>query len=95
MSVKIDTYCGLSCDNCEFKISENCGGCIETKGNPFHGTCEIAECAKAKDRHFCGDCNGFPCEILTRYSYDPQHGDGGARIDNCRKLKERLVEESK
>src|SRR5574344_48010 len=94
---QIETYCGLSCLSCEFKTSMNCGGCIETRGNPFHVTkdnpCAIAECVKAKqaagvDITSCGECKQFPCDVLKSYSNDPEHGDNpkGARIENCRKL---------
>ena len=46
----MDSYCGLCCETCEFRESMNCGGCIATGGKPFHGACEIAECAKKKGK---------------------------------------------
>lgn len=87
----LDTYCGLSCEKCDYREANGCGGCVATDGRPFHGTCEVAECAKSKHRRFCGECEQFPCELLTRYANDPVHGDSGARIERCREAKAALV----
>ena len=95
MSVVFDTYCGLSCVNCEYKTSHGCGGCIATEGNPFHGKCEVAECAKSRGKRFCGECESFPCDILNKYSFDSEHGDNGERIENCKKIKSQLVSEAR
>lgn len=95
MSTKVDTYCGLTCENCEYKEKCNCGGCIATEGKPFHGGCEVAECAKKRKIRFCGECCDFPCELLKRYSFDKEQGDNGARIENCKRLKAALVKEAR
>ncbi len=95
MSVEFDTYCGLSCSTCELKEKNQCGGCIATKGNPYHGTCEVAKCAISKNRRFCGECSEIPCDILKKYSFDLEHGDNGARIENCQKIKLALVNEAR
>ena len=68
MKEQIDTYCGLCCATCEYKKENNCKGCISSGGKPFHGECEIAECAKKKNIRFCGECSDFPCDILKKYS---------------------------
>lgn len=86
-----DTYCGLRCSTCEFKEKSDCGGCIATGGHPFHGTCEVADCAVSKNKRFCGECENFPCELLKRYSFDKEHGDNGARIEHCKELKTEMV----
>ncbi|MDD2649007.1 MAG: DUF3795 domain-containing protein [Eubacteriales bacterium] len=83
---EIDTYCGLSCKDCTFREQCGCKGCIATGGKPFHGKCDVAECAVKKQVTFCGSCESFPCEILKSYSFDKEHGDNGARIENCRHL---------
>lgn len=90
---KIDTYCGLCCATCNFKETMNCGGCIATKGKPFHGGCAVADCAVGKGKGFCGECPDFPCKLLESYSNDPEHGDTppGARIENCTKTKAAMV----
>jgi hypothetical protein len=81
----IDTRCGLICATCTFKEKFNCGGCIKTDGHPFHGDCAVAVCCQNKGFLFCGLCPDFPCQLLHDYSYDPDHGDNGARIEQCRR----------
>lgn len=85
----IDTRCGLHCSSCEYKSPCSCGGCIATNGHPFHGECPIAVCCQNKGFVHCGECPDIPCELLTQYSCDPEHGDKpvGARIEQCRKWK--------
>ena len=95
MDRPITTYCGLHCDGCEYVESCHCGGCIATGGKPFHGHCDVAECAQKKNVRFCGECADFPCELLTSYSYDAEHGDNGERIQNCRDIKHALVAEAR
>ncbi len=83
----IDTRCGLRCEGCEYIESCNCGGCIATNGNPFHGACPVAECCQKKGYVHCGECPQIPCELLSQYSNDPEHGDNppGARIEQCKR----------
>lgn len=95
MSVKIDSYCGLACEECEYKLKNECGGCIATKGNPFHGKCDVAECVKKRGIGFCGECEKFPCDTLKAYSFDKEHGDDGQRIENCREQKAALVKKAR
>jgi len=82
----IDSRCGLHCTGCEWKETQGCGGCIETNGNPFHGKCPVAACCQDKGFMHCGECPDIPCELLTKYSNDPEHGDkpAGKRIEQCR-----------
>lgn len=97
MSEKIDTYCGLSCETCEYKEKFNCGGCVATEGNPFHGSCRVAECVKARNIRFCGECADFACDLLKEFSNDEVNGDKpkGARIERCKTLKAQLVKEAR
>lgn len=86
--VLLTTYCGLDCTNCEWKEPCQCGGCVSTKGMPFHAEkepCPVAACARKKQISFCGVCEEFPCQLLKDYSYDSEHGDNppGARIETC------------
>lgn len=83
---KIETYCGLVCETCDYKDKCNCGGCVLTLGNPFHGACPVAACAIQKGLEHCGKCKEFPCKLLCNYSCDPVHGDTppGARIENLK-----------
>lgn len=82
----IDSRCGLHCTGCEYKKPCNCGGCIETNGNPFHGECPVAVCCQNKGFVHCGQCPDIPCELLTQYTCDPEHGDNphGARVEQCK-----------
>lgn len=78
------TYCGLMCQNCEWKEPNNCQGCVASRGKPFYGTCPIAECAIEKNIAHCGECSDLPCDLLNGYSCgDSEHCDNpkGARID--------------
>ena len=93
--VIIDTYCGLSCYECEYKQKCNCQGCKSTNGHPFHDQCELAQCAVSKGKRFCGECENFPCDLLKRFSFDVEHGDNGERINNCRRQKSTLVENAR
>jgi len=106
MKEQIDSYCGLSCEACEFKTGKNCGGCAATSGKPFwytgSCTCAVAECVKAKQQAggsltFCGECADFPCATLKAYSNDAGHGDTppGARLERCMKLKNAKVAEAR
>ena len=49
--------------------------CIGTNGHPFHGECPVAVCCQNKGFVHCGECPDIPCELLTQYSCDPEHGD--------------------
>lgn len=82
----IDTRCGLSCEGCYYKDAYSCGGCIDTQGHPFHGECPVAICCQDKGFIHCGQCPDMPCELLSQYSNDPEHGDNppGARIKQCK-----------
>ena len=98
----VESRCGLICSECSYKepwlvVSEancsprhpgKCGGCIETKGHPFHGECPVAVCCQNKGYDHCGQCEELPCKQLYYYSFiDKEHGDNppGARIEQCRK----------
>ncbi len=82
----IGSRCGLDCNDCYYRDAYGCGGCIETKGHPFHGECPVAHCCQEKGIIHCGQCPDIPCDMLTQYSCDPQHGDNppGARIKVCK-----------
>lgn len=82
----VDSRCGLHCTGCGYKEACGCGGCIETKGQPFHGECPVAKCCQEKGFLHCGQCPDIPCDMLTGYSCDPEHGDTphGARIEQCK-----------
>lgn len=63
------TFCGGCCDDCSFKISGECQGCVATGGERVwqgrKSTCEISSCCKAHNVSFCGICTEFPCNWLA------------------------------
>lgn len=93
----IDSYCGIDCSSCEFKVKGVCGGCIAASGRPFHmpegKTCAVASCCREKGIRWCADCGDIPCERLKSFSNDPEHGDhpAGARIERLQTLKKELL----
>ncbi len=97
--ILLTTYCGLDCTNCEWKEPCRCNGCTATGGMPFHAKdtpCPVAACVMQKGISFCGECAEFPCQLLTDYSNDPEHGDNppGARIAACKVIRG-LIERKK
>ncbi|MDE6722768.1 MAG: DUF3795 domain-containing protein [Eubacterium sp.] len=54
------TICGIDCNECGLK--ENCGGCAETNGRPFGGSCMIAECST---NNGCTECSAS-CSSVCR-----------------------------
>lgn len=78
--LKVQSRCGLLCDVCDFRDTNNCGGCIETMGNPFHGECPVAICCQEKGLTHCGECEIMPCDQLKCYACDHEHGDDGTRL---------------
>lgn len=86
--VKIQSYCGLFCDFCDFKTAHNCGTCISSDGKPFYGSCPIAECCRDKGFSHCGLCEQMPCDKLKEYSCgDGEHCDNpkGSRLEILKK----------
>ena len=55
------TLCGLDCNECGLR--NECGGCTETNGHPFGGSCMIAGCCEDKECENC--CRSFeaPCKL--------------------------------
>jgi hypothetical protein len=83
----VQSRCGLLCKSCGWREKCNCGGCIETNGHPFHGECPIAACCQKKNLTHCGQCDEMPCDQLSTYSCDAEHGDKpiGARLNVVRR----------
>ena len=78
------SYCGLMCDGCDYRVRCNCGKCLPTGGVPFHGKCTIATSAIEKGYAHCGMCPDMPCDKLYNYSCeDGEHCDNpkGARLE--------------
>lgn len=81
----IESRCGILCSSCEYKESMGCKGCTLIE-KPFWGeTCPVKSCCERKELDHCGNCDAFPCELLTQFSYDEEQGDNGRRIEQCKK----------
>ncbi len=89
----VESRCGILCKSCEYVKTCSCGCCIPTNGHPFYGECQIAICCQNKELEYCGECEDFPCEMLHKYSYDPEHGDTpkGLRIEQCKQWKKEAL----
>ena len=89
MSVIISSRCGIRCDECHYLTDGLCSGkCCEIS-KPFWGdTCPVKSCCEGKHLQHCCQCPEFPCEQLHSYAYDPEQGDNGQRLVQCRKWRE-------
>jgi hypothetical protein len=70
--------CGIICNDCDFFSGKNnpqCPGCIQAKGEPFWGKCQLYFCKKEKSASHCGICGDFPCDTFIN-QYDPNNPDG-------------------
>lgn len=75
-------YCGAYCGVCAWREKTGCKGCKAQGGQMFWGTCDKATCCIQKGFEHCGGCPNMPCQMLKDLFYDPEHGDGGARLEN-------------
>lgn len=84
----IASRCGLLCGECQYRESMGCAGCAEIE-RPFWGkACPVKSCCEGRGLAHCGQCGDFPCQLLHSFAYDPQQGDGGARLAQCEKWRE-------
>ena len=68
MDFKKVTPCGENCDDCRYKASGGCRGCLETEGRcvkMWENGCAIYTCCREHRVQFCGLCEHFPCAWLT------------------------------
>jgi len=79
----IESKCGLKCSECSYREPCNCNGCAGNE-NPFWGECRLKKCCVNNDLDHCGNCKSFPCSVMNEFSYDDEHGDDGARIEQCK-----------
>ncbi|MDO5521840.1 MAG: DUF3795 domain-containing protein [bacterium] len=56
-----NTICGVDCTKCSLK--DSCGGCVETKGHPFHGECIVAKCCLDSGYENCSSCLDMQCKL--------------------------------
>lgn len=76
--------CGILCNECAYRELTGCKGCLSIQ-KPFWGeSCPVKSCCEEKKLRHCGDCPAFPCQLLNQFAYDPEQGDDGRRIEQCR-----------
>ena len=80
----IESSCGILCSSCTYRESMGCKGCVSIE-QPFWGSCPVKNCCAGKSLAHCGQCADFPCGLANRFAYDPEQGDNGARLEQCRK----------
>jgi len=83
----VQSRCGLLCDDCGYRVSHGCAGCVALNGTPFWGECPVAQCCQDKGFAHCGECPDIPCAQLRDFSCgDGEHCDNpkGTRIMICK-----------
>lgn len=83
--------CGMDCTECLFAAENDCPGCpyvIASEKMFDDEECEVGICCTGKGLEHCGQCAGFPCEMLKEVSNDIDTGDGGNRILRLKELKD-------
>lgn len=80
----IESRCGLLCSECGYREQTGCNGCVNIN-KPFWGeSCAVMNCCRDKQHEHCGDCDEFPCEVLHGFAFDPEQGDNGKRLEQCK-----------
>jgi hypothetical protein len=81
----IESRCGILCAECPDRAQMKCDKCININ-KPFWGdSCPVKDCCESKNLDHCGLCGDFPCDLLNQFAYDKEHGDNGARVEQCKK----------
>ena len=87
----IESRCGILCGQCAYREQMGCGGCVQIQ-KPFWGeSCPVKSCCEENPKEHCGQCESFPCGLLKQFAYDEKQGDGGKRIEQCAKWRDKLV----
>ena len=82
-----EARCGMRCSGCAYRERTGCAGCAAIC-DPFWGHCPVKGCCEGREHDHCGQCEDFVCKLLHSFAYDPEHGDNGLRLRNCRSWKE-------
>lgn len=87
-SFMIESRCGLRCNECDFRTTMGCNGCVNIEKPFWADSCPVKSCCEEKGYQHCGECESFVCPLLHTFAYDMEQSDNGARIEQCRKWKE-------
>jgi hypothetical protein len=80
----VESRCGLLCSACDYRDVSHCAGCLAITRPVWGDYCPVKSCCEDRMLSHCGQCEVFPCDVLTRFAYDPEQGDCGRRIERCR-----------
>ena len=82
----VKSRCGIICDTqkCKEAFGFDCEGCLNISSPPWGESCAVKACSEGRKLNHCGECEDFPCDLLKNFSFDKEHGDNGARIDQCK-----------
>ena len=75
--------CGVRCDLCERKEAVHCLGCIHMDKPFWGGVCEVKSCVESKHLDHCGQCDIFPCSLLSNMGVK-EGFDPSIKIAQCR-----------
>lgn len=71
-----DTYCGKSCESCEFKVDLSCAGCKTPEKGPGSresGECELASCCRTQECNACIKCRYVSkCQLYAKRETVPR-----------------------
>lgn len=79
----IESRYGVCCSQCNNKEKWGCKGCLNME-KPTWGICEVKKCCELKNIRFCGECNEFPCEMLSNMGKEYGY-DSSIKIEQCKK----------
>ena len=61
-----ETYCGKSCEQCNYKERLECTGCKTGPGRELYGECKIASCCRDRGHQACNTCmESNTCAMLS------------------------------
>ena len=81
--IMFESRCGVLCDSCERKEQVSCTGCLTMEKTFWGGECGVKTCCEAKELGHCGECEIFPCEMLSNMGKE-QGFDPLIKIEQCR-----------
>ncbi|HWT73678.1 MAG TPA: DUF3795 domain-containing protein [Mobilitalea sp.] len=79
-----ESRCGVCCNSCERKEKVACKGCVHMDKPFWGGRCEVKICCEGKNMNHCGECNEFPCNMLSNMGKE-QGYDASPKIEQCKK----------
>ena len=82
-----ESRCGVCCNSCERKEAVHCTGCLTMEKPFWGGECQVKSCCQERGLNHCGECEEFPCEVLSSMGVD-QGFDPTIKIEQCRKWAE-------